>query len=113
MTETDVVLQILRIESGKTAEVESLHEKLRSQSTEVRLSLEEMDVYAGAAFVHSTDDGDYLYNYVECKDWEQVQRAYEDSESGIAQLHRDVLGDVVDEDNWKNDELTPEFQIVV
>lgn len=95
---TDVVLTRQRVADGKTDELRKWCAELADRTEEVRATLCDEEMFTESAFLERTDDGDYLYYYMEAEDVPAALDAFAASDHGIDREHRERMGDVVAED---------------
>lgn len=95
---TDVVLTRQRVTEGKTDELREWCAELADREDEVRATLRDEGMYTESAFLERTDDGDYLYYYMEAENLPAALDAFESSDHDVDREHRETMADVVAED---------------
>lgn len=94
---TDVVLTRQRVEDGKTEKLRDWCEELANRSDEVRETLRDEGMYTETAFLERTEDGHYLYYYMEAEDVPAALQAFGESDHDVDREHEATMSDVVAE----------------
>lgn len=87
----EVVLVRQRIEPGETDRLREWYAELADREDEVVATLEHEAVYTETAFVETTENGDYLYGYMEADDLEAADAAGDAEEYDVDEEHHAVL----------------------
>jgi len=91
----DVTLVRTRIEPGKTERLREWFAELREREAEVLETLRHEGVYTETAFVDSTEDGDFLYYYMETADLDEAVAAGDEEAFEIDEQHHAVLAETL------------------
>ena len=92
----DVVLTRQKVRDGARQQLHEWCQELSERKEEVRETLRRERMYTESAFLHRTDDGDYLY-YMEAEDVEDALETFAKSDTRTDQEHAAVMKDVVAE----------------
>lgn len=94
----DVQLIRYRLEPGKKDRLYEWTKEVESRRDEAVETLRDENVFSEAAFFESREDGDYVSFYVEAEDIETATRAFENSSHDIDREFKNLLREVVAED---------------
>jgi len=92
---TDVVLVRQELRPGKTERLREWCTELESREEEVFETLDNEGVYTECRFLRSTDDGDFLFTFMEAADIAESKAAVEDSDFDIDDEHAAVMEEVL------------------
>ncbi len=92
---TDVVLVRQKLRPGKTETMRAWCAELESREDEVFETLENEGVYTESRFLRSTDEGDFLFTFMEAEDIAASKEAVANSNFDIDDDHAAVMDDVI------------------
>ncbi|MCO8246301.1 DUF6176 family protein [Haladaptatus sp. AB643] len=92
---TEVVLVRQKHHPGKTEKLRAWCDELEAREDEVFETLENEGVHTESRFLRSTDDGDFLFTFMEAEDIAASKKAVEESEFDIDDDHAVVMADVI------------------
>lgn len=99
----EVLLTKNRIKPGKTEQLREWMEEIKSRRKEAIETLQHEDMLTESAFLESGEEGDYLIYYMEAEDIGQVFEAFDSSPYEIDQEHKEVLNEVLTDDQPKQE----------
>jgi hypothetical protein len=92
---TEVVLVRQQIRPGKTKRLREWCAELESRQDEVFKTLDNEAVYTECRFLRSTDDGDFLFTFMEAADIAESKAAVEASDFDIDDEHAAAMEEVL------------------
>lgn len=115
MTDKDVILTVQEIVPGETDRIEAWFEQESENKAEVKEALREEGVFVESAFVNRTDEGDYLYYYIEAADFEEALSEFKSSEHDNIQEFQALVDEALvgGMDAYHEDRAENIFSIVV
>ncbi|WP_435157164.1 DUF6176 family protein [Haladaptatus sp. DFWS20] len=91
----EVVLVKQKLRPGKTEKLRAWCAELEAREDEVLETLDNERVFIEARFLRSTEDGDFLFTFMEADDIEASKAAVEASDFDIDDGHGEVMEDVL------------------
>lgn len=91
----DVALVRQEVDPEKVDRLREWTDEVLERSDEALASMEAEGMHAEAAFLHESEDGVYLYAYMEADDVEAALATFAESDRDIDEDHREVMDDVV------------------
>ena len=97
----DVVLSVIKLKPDKINRLKKWCEELNKRKGEVVETMKREGIYTESAFLHRTEDGDFLIYYIEAEDFERAMEVFYKSEKKIDREHRRVLEEVSDDQHFR------------
>lgn len=95
MSQQDVVLSVQKIKPGKTEDIREHFEKTEEEREELIPQLQEEGITGESVFVHSRDDGDYLYYYIKADDFDEMLEEFRASDEDWAAEYASFLDETL------------------
>ncbi|SIR81049.1 hypothetical protein SAMN05421858_3868 [Haladaptatus litoreus] len=92
---SEVVLVRQQLRPRKTEKLREWCAELEAREDEVMETLDNERVFTEARFLRSSEDGDFLFTFMEADDIEATKEAVEASEFDIDDDHAEVMDDVL------------------
>lgn len=91
----DVALVRQAVDPEKVDRLREWTDEILDRRAEALTSMDAEGMHAEGAFLRETEDGVYLYAYVEADDVEAALATYAESDRDIDEDHREVMDEVV------------------
>lgn len=88
---SETVLVRRKIRTGRAQELRDWFSELTRRADEVRETLHNEGVHTESVFLETTDEGEYLYYYMEAEDMSYAKESVAESEYDIDAEHTDVM----------------------